>query len=184
MPDESNAPTLARDDGAPCIGCGLCCDGTIFNHAVVTPGEEPRLIEHGMELATSGDRTVFVQPCRYSSCGQCTNYEDRFDICRSFRCELLKQYQAGQIDLPEARASVEKALALLSAVKAGDPGAARNRERRILRADLAERMNAAAGEERRNLASRLLAIVALDAFLDSRFRRKKKAPDEAPPDLT
>jgi uncharacterized protein len=164
---------------APCIGCGLCCDGTIFAKAIVTPGEEARLLEHGLELVTRSEQTFFLQPCRYASCGQCTNYQDRFDICRSFRCDLLKRYQAGGIDLAEARAMVETALGLVAAVKADDARAGLYSQRRALRGQLAERMKGASAEERPRLARRLLNMVALDAFLDSRFRRKKKAPDEA-----
>jgi hypothetical protein len=179
FPMESEKQLRPRDDTAPCIGCGLCCDGTIFNKAIVTPGEETRLLAHGMELATKDDQTFFKLPCHYASCGQCTNYQDRFDICRSFRCELLKRYQAGDIDLVEARATVEKALEMVSVVKADDERAALYRERRALRGQLAERMRSGSTEERRGLARRLLNLVALDEFLDRRFRRKKKAPDES-----
>lgn len=174
VPELGPPQARPRTDTAPCVGCGLCCDGTIFDHAVVTPGEQTRLLDHGMELATRGDRTVFLLPCRYAQCGKCSNYEDRFDICHSFRCDLLKRYHRGEIGLAEARAMVEKAVKLVAAVKADGPAAALYRERRRHRSQLAGQMMAVSGEERRTLGRRLLNMVALDEFLDSRFRHKKK----------
>jgi hypothetical protein len=174
MSNLSGPDPRPRDDTAPCVGCGLCCDGTLFKYATVTPGEEPHLLEHGMDLVTRKDQTYFLLPCRYASCGQCTNYADRFDICRSFRCDLLKRYQAGEIDLADARATVEKALELVSAVKSEDPGAYLHSKRRALRERLAKELQSTSTEERRDLARRLLNLVALDEFLISRFRRKTK----------
>ena len=179
MPGKTDLLPPARDDTAPCVGCGLCCDGTIFNHAVVTPGEEPRLLAHGMELVTRDEGTVFLQPCRFASCGQCSNYAGRFDICRSFRCALLKRYQAGEIDLPAARATVEEAMKLIALVTANDPEAALFENRRRARAELAQRLTEVAVEDRPAIARRLLNMVALDEFLARRFRNKKKQRDNA-----
>ena len=176
MPDEISSGARLKEDGAPCIGCGLCCDGTLFDHGVVAKGEEPRLLRHGMELVTRGDKKVFMQPCRSASCGQCTNYQDRFDVCRSFRCRLLKRYQAGEVTLAEARATVGKAVELVAAVKADDPDLAQLTYRRSLRAQLTEQMQTSSNVDRRALGRRLLAIVALDEFLDTRFRRQAAEP--------
>ena len=101
------------------------------------------------------------------------NYPTRFDICRSFRCALLKRYQAGEIDLANARATVERALELISAVKADDPGATGFGERQNLRRQLSDRMKSSSEQDRPNVASRLLKMVALDEFLSGHFREKK-----------
>ena len=178
MSRQADLLDLVSDEAPLCVGCGLCCDGTIFEHAVVTPGEEPRLLAHGMKLAVRKERTVFLQPCRYASCGHCLNYEDRFDICRSFRCELLKRYESGEIDPSEARATIHEALELVSKVRADEPAAARFRERRSARRDLAGRLPSASGEERPTLARRLLNIISLDTFLDTHFRRKKQTAEQ------
>lgn len=134
-----------------------------------------------MELVTKGESTVFLQPCRFFSCGQCAVYLDRPKVCRNFRCDLLKRYQAGEVDLSEARATVEKALELVAEAKIFAPEAARYRDRRRLRAKLAERMVAIEGGDRRRLARQLLNLIALDAFLESRFRRRRKATSASPP---
>jgi Fe-S-cluster containining protein len=161
------------EDTAPCVGCGLCCNGALFVRAVVTPGEEPRLIEYGLELVTHDERTHFLQPCPHQSCGRCKIYEERFDICRSFRCALLKRYQAGEIDLPEARDTVERALALLAQVTSEHPAAVTYVGRNRLRHELAGRLKTLDPSERGPIASQLLKIVAVDFFFDQQFRDKK-----------
>jgi Putative zinc- or iron-chelating domain len=172
------------DDTAPCVGCGLCCNGTLYFRAKVTPGEEPLLLDHGLTLTADEDRTYFALPCHHESCGRCTIYEERFDICRSFRCALLRRYQADEVDLATARAMVGKALELLAAVKGGDPAAGLVGERGRIRSELAERLPTLSGEERGKTSRRLLNIIALDTFLDRWFRNKKaqaaEAPEEAP----
>jgi len=167
------------DDTAPCVGCGLCCNGTLYFRAKVTPGEEPVLLDHGLTLTADKDRTYFRLPCHHESCGRCTIYENRFDICRSFRCALLRRYQAGEIDLATARATVEKALELAAAVKGDDAAAGLVGERGRIRSELAERLLAGGGDERAKASRRLLNIIALDTFLERWFRNKKAQPGEA-----
>jgi uncharacterized protein len=170
-------------DTAPCVGCGLCCNGTLYARAKVTPGEEPTLLEHGLTLTSEEDRTYFRLPCHHESCGRCTIYEQRFDICRSFRCALLRSYQASEIGLPEARDKVERALQLLSAVKADDPAAALFVERNRIRKELSDQLSALEQEERNPVARRLLKIVALDSYLE-RWFRNKKSQEGAEPDTS
>ena len=174
MNDASQRPI---DDTAPCIGCGLCCNGTLYVRARVTPGEEPRLLEHGLELTGDAEKPYFFLPCKYESCGRCTIYEKRFDICRSFRCALLRSYQAGEIEVDQARSKVERAHELVAAVVANDPEAQVYKVRIGLREELARGVES--GTADRSAAQRLLNIVALDTFLERWFRLKKKAQSEA-----
>jgi Fe-S-cluster containining protein len=162
------------DDTGPCVGCGLCCDGTLYDRAKVAPGEEPTLEALGLQLETVGERTYFLQPCRFQSCGRCTNYADRWTICRSFRCALLRRYQAGEIGLEEARATVKTALQLRDAVRQNDPGAAIVGGRRRLRRQLAEEVQS--GKDQGSAGRRLIDIIALDTFLERWFRNKKPQP--------
>src|SRR5689334_12030404 len=98
----------AVHDTSPCVGCGLCCDGTLYNVAKVAPGEEALLQSLGLTLTASADRTSFTLPCRFHESGRCTIYEDRWTVCRTFRCALLRKYQAGEVGIEEARAMVER----------------------------------------------------------------------------
>ena len=43
-----------------CVGCGFCCDGTLFVHAVLNPGERGSLPEKIEENAYSeGEKDLF-----------------------------------------------------------------------------------------------------------------------------
>ncbi|MBO0948193.1 hypothetical protein [Fibrella forsythiae] len=78
-----------------CVQCGFCCDGTLFSHATLQPGERvnlpPKLEQHYVQYDT-GD--YFKQPCAYFA-GCCTIYDQpRLHICSSFRCQLLRNVEA------------------------------------------------------------------------------------------
>ena len=160
-------------DTAPCIGCGMCCNGTLYWMAKVTPGEEERIQSYGLELTEEKGRTYFQLPCQHERCGSCTIYQDRFDICRSFRCQLLRRYQAGDVPLEEARRRVETALKLVEAVRADDPSATNAFRRREIRAHLADVPPQETPAEKSDRARRLLNIVALDTCLERWFRNPR-----------
>ena len=160
--DLVDASATPVTDTAPCVGCGLCCDGTIFWRAKAEPGEEQRLVSAGLELMKEGEKLWFAHPCRFSRGGLCTIHDqERFQVCRTFRCKLLKAYQAGEIGREEARATVQKALALRSAVTDEEPDAWLGETRRRLRRELGST------KERPRLH---LKIAALDYFLERWFR--------------
>lgn len=162
-----------RDDTTPCVGCGLCCDGTLYVRAQVAPGEEQRLIDDGLQLTTHEGRTFFLQPCPHQSCGRCAIYNERFDVCRSFRCALLRRYQAGEIDLSEARLRIEGALKLLEEIRADYPLGGRHAERRRIRRQLADELDSLDPSEREPVARRLLKLVSADCYFDRWFRDEK-----------
>jgi len=169
----SDAEARPLDDTKPCVGCGLCCDGTLFVRAAVTPGEEDRLIEYGLKLIKFEGKTHFLEPCPHQSCGRCMVYNERFDICRTFRCALLRRYQSGEIDLREARAKVEGALKLVAEIKSEQPKAGLYAERIRLHRELAQQVRSLNQSERAPTARRLLKLAALDFYLDQWFRNKK-----------
>ena len=58
-----------------CVTCGFCCDGTLFAHALLNPGEKGSLPERIEESVFSlDDRDYFHLPCRYFA-GRCTIYD-------------------------------------------------------------------------------------------------------------
>jgi hypothetical protein len=177
-------PAIDVSDTAPCVGCGMCCNGTLYWMAKVTPGEEPRIQAHGLTLMEDKGTTYFKLPCHHEKCGACTIYETRYDICRSFRCQLLRQYPAGEVDLAEARSRVETALQLVEKVRADDPDAQSAFSRRIIRARLAERDADANPALRSNRARRLLNIIALDTFLERWFRNPKSRDGDDQPETS
>ena len=93
-----------------CVGCGFCCDGTLFGHAVLKPGERGLLPEKIEESAYSeGEKDYFRLPCGYFS-EKCTIYDrERADVCGSYRCQLLRDFAGNKITLEEAMDVIKEA---------------------------------------------------------------------------
>lgn len=167
-------------EGALCVGCAMCCNGTLYGRAKVAVGEERKVLDHGLELLSDEGKSYFRLPCQYESCGRCTIYETRFEVCRTFSCALLRHVRSGETTLEEGQQHVATAQELLRKVVDADPDAATFRGRAQLREALAKRLTAEATEdERRTTGERLLNIVALDSYLDRWFRNKKKSSQDA-----
>lgn len=162
------------DDTAPCVGCGLCCDGTLYSRAKVAADEKPRVTSFGLSVFDLDGQGFFSLPCRHHHCGQCTIYRDRFSICRSFRCALLRSYQAGEITLGAARAKVETAKGLVAKVEGCDPAAVVERSRPSVRSRLSLSLEISTDTvERTSLSRRIVNIIALSEYLDRWFVNKK-----------
>ena len=89
---------------ALCVRCGFCCDGTLFGHVPLTDAEAARLPAplHVVERQGKRTRLAFVQPCAAFD-AQCTIYTERPTTCRSYRCALLKDVEAGTASHEDAR---------------------------------------------------------------------------------
>lgn len=162
-------PSARTDETSLCMGCGLCCDGTLYDGAKVSPGEEKRMSAAGLDLFDSVQKRYFRLPCpHHSSCKGCMIYEARFDICRSYECALLKRAKAGDLSLAEAQQQIATAKALLSKVVAKNPGARTAANRMSIRAQLAADLQKGKATA---AAEPLLDIISLDTFLERWFRR-------------
>ena len=106
----SNSPVSEQEI---CVGCGLCCDGTLFSHATLQPGERGNLPEKiEQQYVERGDREVFRLPCAYFS-GQCTIYDQpRACVCGTFRCQVLRKVAAQTMPQAQAMQTVRDALRL------------------------------------------------------------------------
>jgi len=100
-----------QEEQTVCITCGFCCDGTLFLHAVLNPGEReslPAKIEQN--IYTENEKDYFRLPCLYFS-GKCTIYDrKRADVCSSYRCQLLKDFAEEKITLQNALETVREAI--------------------------------------------------------------------------
>ena len=97
-----------------CLACGLCCDGTLFNHVRLGPEDDAkRLKAQGLPVTVSRTKppvTRFPQPCGALCVDRtCRVYADRPRQCRSFECGVYKDALAGRISFPAALRSVRKA---------------------------------------------------------------------------
>ena len=102
-----------------CVDCGFCCDGTLFSHAHLMPGEKgnlPEKIEEKYEKI--GDNEIFLLPCSYFE-GKCTIYnQKRAHICSAFRCQLLNRLSDGTLSQSQAASIVANAFELRNEIYA------------------------------------------------------------------
>lgn len=172
-------PASAGPDNDLCVGCGMCCDGSVFANAPVERGEEDAMRSAGLDLFESDGNTFFRQPCPQSCGGRCAIYQTRFHICRTFRCKLLSAVESGEIRVPEAKEKIDFARSLLAQAIDLEPEAASHKQRNLIRARLVKELtgadSAAAAEQSRQS---LLRLVALEAFLDRWFRNKNTLQDD------
>ncbi|MCX5784511.1 MAG: hypothetical protein NTX59_02370 [Elusimicrobia bacterium] len=107
-------------EGNICIECGLCCDGTLFPKAIIKNNDDPAFLkEMEVESFSEGGKRYFRLPCRGQKGKLCALYSDerRYEICKTFRCRLLRQYAAGEISYDSSIAVIKEALSLGLRVK-------------------------------------------------------------------
>jgi hypothetical protein len=97
-----------------CLACGLCCDGTLFGHVRIGPGDQPeKLRALGLPVAASRAKTPLVrslQPCAALCADRtCRLYADRPQQCRNFECGVFKALRAGRIEFAAALRLVRRA---------------------------------------------------------------------------
>jgi hypothetical protein len=73
-----------------CTACGLCCDGTLFAHAVLRSGELANLPEKMVKQYFTTEKGEFFRlPCPYFKKKCSIYYKQKAHVCSSFRCRLL-----------------------------------------------------------------------------------------------
>jgi len=118
---------VERDDhgaidgaGSICIGCGLCCDGTLLSHLAVSDESDlgVPLRGLGVELIVAADPPVFELPCPAVSGGVCTiHHLHRPRACAQFECDLSRRVLDGEVDAGTARMVIAETVALREAVR-------------------------------------------------------------------
>lgn len=101
-------------DDSICIGCGLCCDGSVVSHLAVRDHSDLGfpLQSLGVELIVVSDPPMFELPCPALQEGRCSVFElHRPSACAQFECRLSLSVASGAIPLDAARSIVADALA-------------------------------------------------------------------------
>ena len=106
-----------------CVGCGLCCDGTVLSHLAVADesdlGWPLRML--GVELIVQSDPPVFALPCPAVRDGLCTVYEThRPSACAQFSCDLLVAVEEGRVHDAAARRIIDRTIDTRDRVRNGD----------------------------------------------------------------
>ena len=86
-----------------CLSCGLCCDGTMFEVAAITPAEAKR---YGDRVNVSADGKHLTLPCSALDGCKCTTYLDRPAICSDFKCLPLASLDQGLITEAQAQEAI------------------------------------------------------------------------------
>jgi hypothetical protein len=113
--------------GSICLGCGLCCDGTVVTHLAVSDESDLGLPLRGLgvELIYEADPPVFALPCPAVAAGECTIYElHRPHACHAYECALSTSVLNGERSPVEARRIIAEVLDARSR-SGSDPGAER-----------------------------------------------------------
>lgn len=73
-----------------CISCGFCCNGTLFDKAVLHPDEKKHLPETLRATCYTKEGRDFMKlPCPFFT-NMCSIYAStRLEICSAFSCRLL-----------------------------------------------------------------------------------------------
>src|SRR3954452_24100420 len=97
------------DEVSICVGCGLCCDGTLFSHLGVVDESDLGLPLQalGVSLIVEAEPPVFALPCpAFDGCA-CSIYGlHRPSACGRFECDVSSAVAAGSMSRAEARAVI------------------------------------------------------------------------------
>ena len=104
MHADSRAPAEIPAAARLCLDCGLCCNGVLFDHVRLQPGDNRKaLTARGLKIKRGGG---FNQPCT-ALCGTlCQLYAARPTRCRQFECRQYRLVTAGEISHEAAAARI------------------------------------------------------------------------------
>ena len=97
-----------------CLACGLCCDGTLFEHVRLGAADDAKYLrDHGLPVLGARTRPRLAhtrQPCAaLCANGTCAVYERRPAQCRAFECGVFADLAAKRITLTAARRLTQQA---------------------------------------------------------------------------
>lgn len=108
---------------SPCIGCGLCCDGTVVTHLAVRDESDLGLplLGLGVEVLVAADPPVFALPCPALCDGECTIFSlHRPSACAQFECAISAAFLEGKLSLSMAKETIQEAFVLRDQLRSGE----------------------------------------------------------------
>ena len=108
---------------SPCIGCGLCCDGTVVTHLAVRDESDLGLplLGLGVEVLFAADPPVFALPCPALCDGECTIFSlHRPSACAQFECAISSAFLEGRLSLSMAKEKIQEAFVLRDQLRSGE----------------------------------------------------------------
>lgn len=172
---DQNSPDL-------CTRCGVCCDGTFFEEAMIQPSDLNPVTEK-LDLLRKDGKIKIKLPCSHHVNYRCTIYEHRPSVCRAYECKLLKECKEGKVEEGDALRVIDK---LKSAVeeldeileKAGIPKQKRGVFKRMQALEKESFAIMTQPEYRKQYGTLLIKFRLLQELLTQRFgiSFKKKNP--------
>ncbi len=102
-----------------CLKCGLCCDGTFLSGVPVKPDDKVAPLKAvGINIVSDNDLTVLKLPCAAHKNCTCTVYANRPQVCRTYKCKLLKMFERGDISQQSALEIINKVKSLKNEMNA------------------------------------------------------------------
>ena len=105
-----------------CIGCGLCCDGTVVTHLAVRDESDlgSPLRALGVELIAAAEPPVFALPCPAVVDAVCSIHDlHRPSACSQFECAVSRSVLDGQRTSAHARQLIVETFAMRDEMRAG-----------------------------------------------------------------
>lgn len=167
--------SLSAEEDSICVGCGLCCDGTLHNYTRVKEKDEAAVALACLEVVELEGKRLFRQPCSHFSNGRCRIYERRPPVCQTYRCALLEGLDEGRISALEARQKIAKAKLLVSLVSRGNGDGVTSLRRSQLQEALRAELVGASQPRRTEIAKALLDLGVLNHYLTRWFYKSDDA---------
>ncbi|HNT58159.1 MAG TPA: YkgJ family cysteine cluster protein [Syntrophales bacterium] len=112
---------LDRGKNELCLACGLCCQGYLHSKAALGDMERSRAKMLNMEISEKKGKFFFVLPCPHHRRNFCTIYEERFNVCRRYKCALLEKWSCGEVSWDSALETIETLRARFQQIKSKSP---------------------------------------------------------------
>ena len=155
-----------------CTQCGLCCTGALHDTASAEPGEVEGLRNRGMQIVKD-EKFRFSLPCPQLKGTSCGIYENRPHVCSRYRCQLLRDVEAGAAEPADALLKVREARRLYEAVvRLMPPGMSLPQARALPRdpKSVPKGMNAA------GYPVLILQVLTLMRYIDQHLRHSDEGP--------
>ncbi len=170
-----------------CLACGLCCDGSLFDHVQLGPGDDAKKLKAlGLPVVVSRSSTPvarFRQPCAALCADRtCRVYADRPLQCRTFECGVFKDAQAGRIKFSAALRVVKRARQRVDDVRRllrelGDTEEHRSLNERFRRTQRRMESGGADAAAADTFAELSVAVHTLNVLAFRKFYTKADAPE-------
>ena len=163
-------PTDTNQGSRLCTHCGLCCRGALHDYAFLEPDEVEAATAIGLPVLDC-EQLAFALPCPKLAGTVCSIYGNRPLVCGRYRCQLLRNLEAGNLSFDDAIDKVDTAKGLAKGVEQAAERTLTLPEIRPLAVEPTPQ-NTVAGERARSSRGKLAATV-FTVYMDRHFRNDR-----------